>query len=162
MKKFIKAYVREILESLNERFDETIVLNELTATKAFAQAPLSQVVINWTVILPSVSIANLANRIMRDVSVRVDLSFSLAGKIASDVDTIYDRYLTALLRLFNDSEQYSNDDISTALLINEISGVTITNDERVENNFYMPSIEFQLLMSDYSEERTLTSTKTGT
>lgn len=161
MKRFLKQFVRDKLTELNERFDTPLVLRELTITKLFENAPANQTQVHYAVSV-AVNTEVQANNIVRTANVRIDFCFALAGKDALDADTIYDRYLYNFLRMMTEEDnQYSNTDLSQWLKINDISSVSISNDDRVENIKYLPTIEMQLMVTDQSSEEIITTDQAG-
>ncbi len=145
MKKFLKAFVRDKLTELNERFDVPLVLRELTLTKLFENAPANQSATNYAVTVST----SLETTIVRAVNLRIDFSFSLAGKNSLDADTIHDRYIYNMLRIFEAVAQWTDEDISQSLCVNDVMNIQITNDDRVEGGlYYQPSIELLLNVTD--------------
>jgi len=83
------------------------------------------------------------------INVRLDFTFLVANKDNSVYQKIFDRYIFPFRRILkNDAGQYSNEDISSSLMINEIRNVNISNGDRIEDDYYKPSIEFVLNVTD--------------
>ncbi|MBK9404812.1 MAG: hypothetical protein IPN57_09800 [Ignavibacteria bacterium] len=95
------------------------------------------------VVIESREVQNIYN-----VANRIDFIFAVNHKDNTIYKQNFDRYLTEFFRMIKANRQYKDTAISTALSIIDITDIKIVNGDKFEDEYYLPTIEFESRIYD--------------
>ncbi len=143
----IESYIEDKFEVLNQTAAEGFSVQRITNDFQYENISASQADINYQLFISNFEYdTELETPGMFSVNVRLDFLFIVAGKNYTVYKDKFDSYLYPLAALFvNDSRglNFTSED-NSAITINELTQIAITNSDRFEENYYRPSIEMTL------------------
>lgn len=149
----IESYVESKLDELNQNYDEAVKINHITNDLQLGQLAASQADINWQVYLSEFEYVNeLESLGWFNATVRLDMFFLIAGKDNTIYRSKYDDYVYPLAKFFwsdADNMNYSTGDNSNVNLY-QVTSLTISNADKFEEDYYMPSITMNIRGYDNS------------
>lgn len=155
----INEFITVKLNEINSRKDVNIKLNQIQSDIDIENIADNERFINYQLYIESVESENYEFEGADNVTVRLDFIFNVANKDYNIYRNKFDSYIWEFRRLLKNTQTpvnvYSDSDISSGLLINDIKKVSIRNADKFENDLYKPSIEIELFITDYSNTNIL-------
>ena len=151
----IQSYIEQKAELVNANYDTGIQLRQIVTELDLGLIGVSESRINYQLFISSIESGESEGEDLSEVSVRLDFIINVANKKYTVYKKIFDRYLFAFQRVLKRAVRplmaMTDEDISTGITIIDIKNVSITNGDRFEDGYYMPSIEFILTIMDSSD-----------
>lgn len=148
----IQSYISQKAELVNANYQTNIQLKQIITELELEHIGASESFIHYQLFVSSIENQEFENDIIDNVNVKLDFVILVANKNYTVYKKIFDRYLFAFRRVLRRSKQplmaYNDEDISSGLTLLDISDVRITDADRFEDDYYKPSIEFTLMISD--------------
>jgi len=143
----IESYIESKFDELNRNASEGFSVQRITNDLQFENVGASQADINYQLFISNFEYETELETVgMFSVNVRLDFTFIIAGKDYTVYKDKFDSYLYPLAAMFiNDSRglNYVSED-NSAIVLNELTQIAVTNSDRFEENYYKPSIELTL------------------
>lgn len=147
MFQIIEDYIGDCFEELNERNETGYKVLRITNDLQFENIGASEADINYQLYISSAEFETEKEAVGEfRANVRLDFTFIIAGKDYTIYKEKFDNYVYPLAAIFiNDSRglNYTTGD-NSATILNGLSNLMISNADRFEENYYRPTIEFQL------------------
>lgn len=161
MFQIVESYIEEKFEQLNAYSAEGFSVQRITNDLQFENVGASQADINYQLFISQLQFnPEFETPGVFTVDVRIDFTFITAGKDYTVYKSKFDNYIYPFAAmLVNDSRglNYTSED-NSAIVLNDMQSVSVTNSDRFEDNYYKPSIEFTLQgFASYYSNQTLTS-----
>ncbi len=148
----IQDYIEQKALLVNANYDTNIQLKQIQTEMEISKIGMSESFIHYQLFVTSLESMPAENNKYDNVNVRLDFVIQVANKNYTIYKKVFDRYLFAFRRVLKKAKQpmmyYSNEDISSGLLLNDIYDVNIVNADNFEDGYYKPSIEFTLKVCD--------------
>jgi len=154
----IQSYIESKQDVLNNYLGSSVQLKQIQTELDLDLIGNSESFIHYQLYISGIDKGNTENQRLRNVSVRLGFVFLIANKNNTVYKKIFDRYIYGLFRIFSDKENstYEDTDISNSLRINNLSNLQISNADNFENEYYRPSMEFDLQVIDkYKTSQTI-------
>src|SRR4029079_2214489 len=95
---------------------------------------------------------NVASFAFYDVVAKIEFKYLLVNKTHSDFIKVFDNNMFNLQRLiFFGSQNYKDSNLSSSILIQYSTSCRITNGNRVEGNYFLPTLEVGFRVNDNTE-----------
>jgi len=148
-----QKYIEDKIEVLNGQYGSSIKLKQIETELDLQMIGASESFIHYQ--LYTTGITRTADETRkREASFRLDFWFMVANKNYTVYNEKFDKYIFGLERLMytdvNPTLPYKDETISNSLRLVKLSNIQITNADRFEENgnYFNPSIEFTMLVSD--------------
>ena len=143
-----ESYLTDLFTQFNIRLHSTVKIHKATDDDDFANLPASQAQINYMCFIKDVVIESREVQNIYNVSNRIDFIFAVNHKDNTIYRQNFDKYLTEFFRMIKANRQYKDTAISTALSIIDITDIKIVNGDKFEDEYYLPTIEFESRIYD--------------
>ena len=146
----IQSYIKSKEVTLNGYLGSAIQLKQIQTELDLELIGASESFINYQLYVSGIDKSNSESQRVLSVSVRMEFIFLVANKNYTIYKKIFDRYVFGIFRVLSDKTNVSYKDgtISGLLKINNLTDLKITNADNFENEYYRPSIEFNLQIID--------------
>lgn len=157
--KLIDDYINERVLILNERLDSEIKALQTDFITEFERIPANQSNNYYQINIDGLNASDeYEANIMYSVTARIEFSFFVGAKKFSGYQEIFNRYLWDFVRvLVKYNTSYSDTDITTSSVIQEVNSISLTNGSRIENNYFKPTIEMNINIIDDTINSVLTT-----
>ncbi len=145
MFELIESYVEDTLDELNERSSTAYKVQRITNELQFENIAASQADINYQLYISSVAFdSEIEAPGVFTAKVKLNFTFIVAGKDYTAYKEKFDNYLYPLLSILAHDSRGVNYTVgdSLTMVLNEISNVVLSDADKFEQNYYLPSIEF--------------------
>ena len=146
----IQSYIKSKEVTLNGYLGSAIQLKQIQTELDLELIGASESFINYQLYVSGIDKSNSESQRVLSVSVRMEFIFLVANKNYTIYKKIFDRYVFGIFRVLSDKTNvsYKDETISGLLKINNLTDLKITNADNFENEYYRPSIEFNLQIID--------------
>ena len=146
----IQSYIKSKEVTLNGYLGSAIQLKQIQTELDLELIGASESFINYQLYVSGIDKSNSESQRVLSVSVRMEFVFLVANKNYTIYKKIFDRYVFGIFRVLSDKTNvsYKDETISGLLKINNLTDLKITNADNFENEYYRPSIEFNLQIID--------------
>ena len=146
----IQSYIKSKEVTLNGYLGSAIQLKQIQTELDLELIGASESFINYQLYVSGIDKSNSESQRVLSVSVRMEFVFLVANKNYTIYKKIFDRYVFGIFRVLSDKTNVSFKDetISGLLKINNLTDLKITNADNFDNEYYRPSIEFNLQIID--------------
>ena len=148
----IQNYIAQKSVVVNANYTTDIQLKQIVTELDLEQIGASESFIHFQLFIPSIEKIPQETAKYDNVLVRLDFIILIANKDYTIYKKVFDRYLFAFMRVLKKSKtpmmSYRDEDISAGLTLVDVYDVKITNGDNFEDDYYRPSIEFTLKISD--------------
>jgi hypothetical protein len=146
----IQSYIKSKEVTLNGYLGSAIRLKQIQTELDLELIGASESFINYQLYVSGIDKSNSESQRVLSVSVRMEFIFLVANKNYTIYKKIFDRYVFGIFRVLSDKTNVSYKDgtISGLLKINNLTDLRITNADNFDNEYYRPSIEFNLQIID--------------
>jgi hypothetical protein len=146
----IQSYIKSKEVTLNGYLGSAIQLKQIQTELDLNLIGASESFINYQLYVSGIDKSNSESQRVLSVSVRMEFVFLVANKNYTIYKKIFDRYVFGIFRVLSDKTNVSFKDetISGLLKINNLTDLKITNADNFDNEYYRPSIEFNLQIID--------------
>ena len=146
----IQSYIESKQTVLNNFLGSSVQLKQIQTELDLDSIGNSESFIHYQLYVTGIESLEYEARNFSDVNIKIEFVFLVANKKYTIYKKIFDRYVFGIARIlkFDDTFPSQDTDISNALTMHEIKNVNITNADRFENDSYLPSIEFTMMISD--------------
>lgn len=155
----IQEYIDERFNELNSRRDISLrALQTEILTGDIAELPLNNTNNYYQIFIDNINLSDeYESNIVTNASIRIEFSFFTTAKKYTDYQNYVNNYLWYILNIINlNNESYSSEDYSN-MILSEVNSVSIINGGRFENGYYKPTLEFNCLMLNQSNEDIFTT-----
>ena len=140
-----ESYLTDLFTQFNARLDSTVKIHKATDDDDFANLPASQAQINYMCFIKDVVIESREVQNIYNVANRIDFIFAVNHKDNTIYKWNFDKYLTEFFRMIKANRQYKD---TAALSIIDITDIKIVNGDKFEDEYYLPTIEFESRIYD--------------
>ena len=146
----IQSYIKSKEVTLNGYLGSAIQLKQIQTELDLELIGASESFINYQLYVSGIDKSNSESQRVLSVSVRMEFIFLAANKNYTIYKKIFDRYVFGIFRVLSDKTNvsYKDETISGLLKINNLTDLKITNADNFDNEYYRPSIEFNLQIID--------------
>lgn len=148
----IQEYLTQKTAKVNANLDGSIVLKQVITELDLDYTGNSESYIHYQAYITEITAQDDEAQIYKTVNVSLEFIINIANKNYTVYKNIFDRYIFPFMRVLQLSKQplieFKDGDISTGLSLIDIYDVRITNANRFEDEYYKPTIEFTLMISD--------------
>ena len=146
----IQSYIKSKEVTLNGYLGSAVQLKQIQTELDLELIGASESFINYQLYVSGIDKSNSESQRVLSVSVRMEFIFLVANKNYTIYKKIFDRYVFGIFRVLSDKTNvsYKDETISGLLKINNLTDLKITNADNFENEYYRPSIEFNLQIID--------------
>ena len=146
----IQSYIKSKEVTLNGYLGSAIQLKQIQTELDLELIGASESFINYQLYVSGIDKSNSESQRVLSVSVRMEFVFLVANKNYTIYKKIFDRYVFGIFRVLSDKTNvsYKDETISGLLKINNLTDLKITNADNFDNEYYRPSIEFNLQIID--------------
>jgi hypothetical protein len=148
----IESYVNYNVAELNSALSSNADLKEVNNLIGNNEKSTAESKQHYSVYIDSTKLAESVGSNFFDVAVKIEFEIGLYNKGKTNYKLLFDRYLWNLNRTFLKNERqngaYTDNTISTALFINNITDIQITNGMNIEGDYFKPTIDLELTVSD--------------
>lgn len=150
---FIQEYITDKFSELNSYFDNSIKVNRIVTDNDIDFIPENESQINYQLYITGVNSMSYESDVMDIVSVKLEFIFNVANRNTDTYSLLFDRYVFGMRRLLKNQvgevTVADNENVSSAILINDISNVNINSADNFDKEYYRPNITFDLTITDY-------------
>ena len=149
----IQSYIESKQEVLNNFLGSSVQLKQIQTELDLDLIGNSESFIHYQLYITGIESLEYEARNFSNVNVKIEFIFLVANKKYTIYKKIFDRYVFGIYRIlkFDDTFPSQDLDISNALTMHEIKSVTISNADKFENDYYLPSIEYTMMISDATD-----------
>ena len=146
----IQSYIKSKEVTLNGYLGSSIQLKQIQTELDLELIGASESFINYQLYVSGIDKSNSESQRVLSVNARLEFIFLAANKDYKVYKKIFDRYVFGIFRVLSDKTNvsYKDETISGLLKINNLTDLRITNADNFENEYYRPSIEFNLQIID--------------
>lgn len=146
----IQSYIKSKEVTLNGYLGSAVQLKQIQTELDLELIGASESFINYQLYVSGIDKSNSESQRVLSVSVRMEFIFLVANKNYTIYKKIFDRYVFGIFRVLSDKTNvsYKDETISGLLKINNLTDLKITNADNFDNEYYRPSIEFNLQIID--------------
>ena len=146
----IQSYIKSKEVTLNGYLGSSIQLKQIQTELDLELIGASESFINYQLYVSGIDKSNSESQRVLSVNARLEFIFLAANKDFKVYKKIFDRYVFGIFRVLSDKTNvsYKDETISGLLKINNLTDLRITNADNFENEYYRPSIEFNLQIID--------------
>ena len=146
----IQSYIKSKEVTLNGYLGSAIQLKQIQTELDLELIGASESFINYQLYVSGIDKSNSESQRVLSVNARLEFIFLAANKDYKVYKKIFDRYVFGIFRVLSDKTNvsYKDETISGLLKINNLTDLKITNADNFENEYYRPSIEFNLQIID--------------
>lgn len=152
----LTEYIELKFEELNLNLDNTIKLNRIVSDMDIQNIADNEKYLNYQIYLESVKSNEHEFEGLDNVTLRIDFFFLTVNKNFETYRNMFDRYVWNFRRLLKTQQTpvtvFNDSDISYGININDILNVNIVNADLFDNDIYKPSINLELLITDFHNE----------
>ena len=146
----IQSYIKSKEVTLNGYLGSAIQLKQIQTELDLELIGASESFINYQLYVSGIDKSNSESQRVLSVNARLEFIFLAANKDYKVYKKIFDRYVFGIFRVLSDKTNvsYKDETISGLLKINNLTDLKITNADNFDNEYYRPSIEFNLQIID--------------
>ena len=148
----IQEYLRQKTVIINASFDGGIVLKQIVTEVDMDLIGASESFIHYQTYITDIENIPGESYKYKNVNVSLEFIIQVANKNYTVYKKVFDRYVFAFMRVLERSKNplmtFSDNDISSGLLLLDIQNVKIVNADRFEDEHYKPTINFTLKIND--------------
>jgi hypothetical protein len=146
----IQSYIKSKEVTLNGYLGSAIQLKQIQTELDLGLIGASESFINYQLYVSGIDKSNSESQRVLSVNTRLEFIFLAANKDYKVYKKIFDRYVFGIFRVLSDKTNvsYKDETISGLLKINNLTDLKITNADNFDNEYYRPSIEFNLQIID--------------
>ena len=146
----IQSYIKSKEVTLNGYLGSAIQLKQIQTELDLELIGASESFINYQLYVSGIDKSNSESQRVLSVNTRLEFIFLAANKDYKVYKKIFDRYVFGIFRVLSDKTNvsYKDETISGLLKINNLTDLKITNADNFDNEYYRPSIEFNLQIID--------------
>lgn len=143
----IEDYIDSKVSLLNERYDTDIKAMQTDFITEFERIPANQSNNYYQVMIENVHVSDdYESDVMCSAVVNINFSFFTGAKKYNDYKVYINRYLWNLINILRmNNESYSNEDITTGVIIREINSISLINANTIQGTYFKPVIELGIV-----------------